>query len=72
MRDPIRISRILLKLQRAWKDAPDLRLGQLVHNVVSLGDTHEAELTFNLEDDRFEKALDKWLAEPPRYIHPKT
>lgn len=72
MRNPNRIPTILAKLQQAWTRAPDLRFGQLVHNIVAFGDADEAELTFNLEDDRFEAALDKWLAEPMRYVHPKS
>ncbi len=70
MRDPTRIARITAKLARAWEASPDLRLGQLAHNIVIRHSQRDHELTFNLEDDVFEAALDKWLAEPSTYVMP--
>lgn len=59
MRDPARIDRILALLGEAWKQSPDLRLGQIVFNL-----SHE-ELNrgsiFYFEDDDMEKALKKWI-----------
>lgn len=87
MRDPTRIPRILAKLATAWEASPDLRLGQLVENIVwkeaktrtliinarQMGKTqmrqeYLAHPVFSVEDDRFETALDRWIAEPTRYF----
>lgn len=34
MRDPERIPKILKEIEKIWKEHPDLRLGQLIANVV--------------------------------------
>lgn len=57
MRDPARISRILGKLEKAWKESPDMRLCQLLDGAVG------GEDTFYLEDDKLERALDRWITE---------
>lgn len=69
MRDPNRIDRILGLLGARWKQHPDLRLGQIIHN---LG--YEAKVMnnciapdsdmFYVEDDLMESALIKELYEP--------
>ena len=71
MRDPARISRIVEKLARAWEAAPDMRLGQLCNCMVIKSKQDTYEFTFNTEDDAFERALDKWLNDPPLYSFPK-
>ena len=35
MRDPKRIPKVLNEIEKIWKEYPDLRLGQLIDNVVS-------------------------------------
>ncbi len=71
MRDPARISRILAKLARAWEASPDLRLGQLVHGIMSRYAGAINELAFYTEDNEFEAALDWWLADKPPYVKGK-
>ena len=34
MRDPQRIDKVLQELKKVWEQCPDLRLGQLICNVV--------------------------------------
>lgn len=60
MRDPIRIQRILNKLAAAWQHSPDLRLGQLVENVIRPV-THP-DMMWGMEDDEIESLLDAWMA----------
>jgi len=58
MRDPERIDVIINKLRQVWKTYPDLRLCQLVVNVL----TQSSEMTdpFYLEDDKFFDILNKY------------
>jgi hypothetical protein len=56
MRPPNRIPRILHKLERAWKEHPDLRLGQLLMGLAKRDDI------FYVEDTDWEMFLDKVLA----------
>ncbi len=56
-RESKRISRILKKLNQVWRSLPDLRLGQLLSNLVPDFETH----TFFIEDDELEKILDIYL-----------
>jgi uncharacterized protein YihD (DUF1040 family) len=35
MRDPKRIPKVLEEIEKAWTKFPDLRLGQLIDNIVS-------------------------------------
>ena len=58
MRDPLRIHRILNKVETAWIAAPDMRLGQLL-TVIGCDADHRD--VWNLEDDRLEEQLDAWL-----------
>lgn len=46
MRDPERITDVLAELRTYWDRYPDLRLGQLVSNMVAVG--HDI---YQLEDD---------------------
>jgi uncharacterized protein YihD (DUF1040 family) len=45
MRDPQRIDEILKRLGDIWKENPDLRLGQLISNVI-----HDTNNLFYIED----------------------
>lgn len=56
MRDPARIPKLLAKLQGYWETNSDLRLLQLLLNL--MGDKEQDEL-FYLEDDEVEQALDE-------------
>lgn len=54
MRDVLRIGRILEDLEEAWRMNPDLRLGQLLHNLAmpnsdlyNIEDTEWAQLIRN-------------------------
>lgn len=61
MRDPNRIPRVLELLEKAWKEAPDWRLGQLVENIARDIGWNDA---YYMEDDDLEKGvkelMDKW------------
>lgn len=57
MRDVNRISRMLIKLDIAWKKYPDYRLGQMVSNLLGPG-PHDV---FFLEDDEWEKLIEAHL-----------
>jgi uncharacterized protein YihD (DUF1040 family) len=51
MRDPARIDRMLAALKKAWKENPDMRLGQLIVNVAGKNDP------YFIEDDVTETRL---------------
>ncbi len=70
MRDPKRVARMLEKLQIFWEAHPDLRLGQLMDNAVSLGLEGAGGIDiFYVEDDIVETGLDKLIrAMPTRKI----
>lgn len=53
MRDPERISRICQKLEQTWKMFPDMRLGQLITNILGTD-------PFYIEDDEAEKKIEEW------------
>lgn len=55
-RDPERIDRVLTLIRTAWEQMPDLRLGQLLHNVTG---THDD--LFNYEDDQLLDDLEEWI-----------
>lgn len=57
MRDPNRIPRICKKLEKAWKTAPDQRLGQFISNLLGPG-PHDV---FFPEDSDWEGLLDERL-----------
>ena len=54
MRDPTRIDRILDSLRDIWKKNPDLRLGQLICNVVS------ESIIYFVEDEAMIEAVEKY------------
>lgn len=55
MRDPNRIPDILAKVELLWKDSPDLRLMQLLMNVI--GSEAPCPQLYYLEDDELRKKL---------------
>lgn len=55
-RDPARIDRVLALIRTAWVQHPDLRLGQLLHNVTGVHDD-----LFNYEDDVLVDDLEEWI-----------
>jgi hypothetical protein len=57
VRDPERIDRILAALRLAWRNHPDMRLGQLYVNL-----TGTVSGVWNFEDDALEGRLDEFLA----------
>lgn len=65
MRNPERIPTILAKLNQAWLAAPDMRFGQLVHCIMPKREDNDH---FNIEDDAFEAALNKWLESVPKKV----
>ena len=52
MRNPKRIPDILKRIQLIWEKHPDLRLGQLIGNVI------DARYLYEIEDDKLIKLLD--------------
>lgn len=59
-RDPQRISRILKKLETEWRKCPEIRLGQLIVNLASIGNRSiVAPEIFYLEDGDLEELLDE-------------
>jgi uncharacterized protein YihD (DUF1040 family) len=58
MRDPNRIPRVLDLLEKAWKEVPDWRLGQLIENIARDMGWNDA---FYMKDDDLEKELRKRL-----------
>lgn len=57
MRDPNRIPIVLGKLQTVWESMPDLRLTQLLINMIGY---KWAKDPFHLEDDKLEEMLDEY------------
>lgn len=53
MRDPARIDRIVGLPRTAWHTSPDLRLGQLIFNLIGRGQLN----VFQIEDDVTERKL---------------
>ena len=56
MRYPQRIPRVLDLLEKAWKEVPDWRLGQLIENIARDMGWNDA---YYMEDDDLEKELRK-------------
>lgn len=54
MRDPNRIGPILKELAKVWQKNPDLRLGQLIGNVL------EGPALYYTEDDKLINVLKKY------------
>jgi len=55
MSDNERITRILGKIEEAWRTYPDFRLGQLIATV------NQTNGVSDIEDVDFERNLDKWI-----------
>ena len=53
MRDPERIKSVLNRLQAVWEKYPDLRLGQLILNVV------QDPTLYYLEDDKLIETIEE-------------
>ena len=51
MRNPERIPKVLKEIEKVWKKNPDLRLGQLIGNLL------EGPTLYYIEDDILVKAL---------------
>ncbi len=52
MRDPARIDRILELVEKVWRAHPDLRLTQLIMNVLNMNSD-----PYYVEDDKLESVL---------------
>ena len=63
MRDPARIDEMLSDLAAVWRKSPDLRLGQLLVNLVR--PTQPAPEIFNIEDTRLHEEIRRILAGAP-------
>lgn len=67
MRELSRIDRIMEKVELVWRRNPDLRYVQLVSAILSYGANagviRARDDYFYLEDNEFEKVLDKMLEE---------
>lgn len=50
-RDPARIDWVLATLREAWVKEPQLRLGQLIVNALSLAETPDLGTVYCTEDD---------------------
>ncbi len=61
MRDPKRIDRIINKVRAFWHTNPDWRFHQLISNVSD--GLYIGGDGFYVEDDNFEKQLDRWMEE---------
>ena len=67
-RDPVRIKRILNKLETIWSEQPDMRFFQLLFNYTELNTKHDPDTgtvndPFYYEDDDLESSLDKIIKE---------
>ena len=59
MRDPNRIPKILLRLQKLWENHPDYRLGQLIENVFP--NTSMTKISaYYVEDEQFMRELEEF------------
>lgn len=59
MRNPKRINKIVVLLEKAWGLVPDWRLGQLVSNLLGPG----PQDIFFPEDEEWEEMLNKFIQE---------
>lgn len=50
MRDPKRIDKVLEEIKAVWIKVPDMRLGQILVNAISLYKENKADM-FNIEDE---------------------
>ena len=66
MRDKARIPRMINKINRIWKQQPDLRLGQIIE--IAHGKSGSQADVFNVEDDILEEGIDLLLNELDRTL----
>lgn len=57
MRDPKRIDSILNRIKQIWNKYPDLRLGQLIINVIS-----DDSILYMLEDEEMIRSLEDFYS----------
>lgn len=57
MRDPKRIDTILNRIKRIWNKYPDLRLGQLIVNVIS-----DDSILYMLDDEEMIRSLEDFYS----------
>lgn len=62
MRDPVRIGKIIWKLQEVWLQHPDLRLGQLMEWIYLNKNVGDQTPAFYMEDDKWEEILEFLLS----------
>ncbi len=55
IRDPKRVDRIALKINKLWNKFPDWTLSQLIVNITNTSDT------FDVSDELLEEQLDHWI-----------
>ena len=60
MRNPARIYPLLNKIGDIWSQHRDLRFGQLMYNIQSLGGDVDAHKMYAMEDDELEKLVDAY------------
>ena len=61
MRPTLRIYPLLNKIGDYWYKYPDLRLGQLLYNIQSLGGDVDAHKMYAMEDEELERLLDAYI-----------
>ncbi len=59
MRDPKRRKRILTLVEKIWNNAPDLRLFQLLINIIT--EAQDEMMYYYIEDDYLEKLLANFI-----------
>ena len=60
-RSPVRIDRMLDAIRKLWYTYPDLRLGQLIGNVIPVGID-----PYFIEDDKLLEAIEEYYLEHAR------
>lgn len=72
MRDPERIPLILAAIEREWRQSPDLRLGQLIVNLLrsnrNVSRKDEGRVLFNVEDGELLRWIGPETAAERRYV----
>ncbi len=59
MRDPNRIFEILFRIEKIWEKHPDLRLGQLIGNVI------DVKYLYEIDDKKLLELIEKTYDEIP-------
>ena len=63
MRDPYRIARILGLINTLWRNNPDWRLMQFLHNVIGSCESDHFHLEDDILEDRLNRAVREWNAQ---------